>query len=72
MGLIDKIKDSDENQKGWRQDEVHRDCKDDFKPYDNASDCWRYSIMLFSLVMLFMRNKKKCVTNIPEMKKIQQ
>lgn len=51
MGFVGIIKDSDETQKQWMLNEVQRDCTDDFKPYNNASDCWRYSMMLFPLVV---------------------
>lgn len=57
MGLIGIIKDSYEKQKRWRQDEIHKDCEDNVKPY--VSNCWRCLIDNVASIVVFVRNKKQ-------------
>lgn len=71
MGFIGIIKDSDEKQKSWRYDEVQKDCKDNFKLYNNIFDFWRCLIdNVVFIVILFVKNRKKYVINILEMNKM--
>lgn len=73
MGLVGIIKDRDEKKKKqWMLNEVQEIVQMTSNYIIMLGDCWRYSMMLFPLVVLFMRNKKKYVTNILEMNKTQQ
>lgn len=47
--------------------------KTTLKPNNNTSDRWRcLTDNVASIVILFVKNRKKYVTNIPEMNKMQQ